>query len=283
MKSFVQYIQLQEVGNQPYRWKRNRFIEDKVWNASFVTDNKQTYHFEALKVSIGWEIIFHASQTGNDMGITGTQGTSAVRVFSTVAKLLEVFVKEVSPNLFSFTADKTEKDGAGSRTKLYSRFAKVFARKNGYNTRELDKSDEVHFVFSRKRNESLEEKKVPLFVSLPYKGAHKKESITGLENPSAGETLGFLKKIRWKQARFIVDKVGKLLIWDADNAIHQEVVTGEGWDRNETSLGIMDWVAGGKNDNKDLVIRIWNPKGGEKKSRTLQALKMRDETVWETK
>ena len=126
----------------------------------------------------------------------------------------------------------------------------------------------------------LEEKKVPLFVSLPYKGSHKTENITGLENPSPMEILRYLKKLRWNQARFIVDKIGKLLVWDADNAIHQEVVTGEGWNRNETSLGVMDWV-GDRQRDKDLIIRIFTPKGGEKKSRTLQALKKRDESVWE--
>ena len=129
----------------------------------------------------------------------------------------------------------------------------------------------------------IAEKKVPLFVSLPYRGSHKKESISGLENPSAMEILGFMKKLRFASARFVVDKIGKLLVWDADNAIHQEVLTGEGWERDSSSLGDMHWVGGGKKDNKDLVIRIWNPKGGEKKSRTLQMLKKRDETVWETK
>ena len=147
LKSFGNYIQLLEVGNQPYKWKRTQSTRQK-WQAMFVTENKQKYYFEAFKVSIGWEVIFHAFSRGDDsMGITGTQKTSAVRVFSTVANILEEFVKEVSPNMFSFTADKTEKDGVGSRAKLYSRFAKVFAKKHGYRTREMDKSDEVHFVF----------------------------------------------------------------------------------------------------------------------------------------
>ena len=128
----------------------------------------------------------------------------------------------------------------------------------------------------------IEEKKVPLFVSLPYKGAHKKENITGLENPSATEILGFLKKLKFKTGRFIVDKIGKLLVWDADNAIHYEVVNGEGWDKNETTLGVMDWV-GDMHDDVDLVVQIFTPKGGEKKSRTLQMLKKRGETVWESR
>jgi hypothetical protein len=150
MKSFSNYTQLQEVGNQPYRWKRERST-NQIWRATFVTDNKEEYVFEALKKSIGWEVLFHANwDDDNYMGVTGTQGTSAIRVFSTVANIFETFVKEVSPNMFSFTADKTEGDGTSVRSKLYSRFAKLFARKNGYHTRELDKNDELEFVFVRK-------------------------------------------------------------------------------------------------------------------------------------
>jgi hypothetical protein len=117
-----------------------------------VTDNKEEYVFEALKKSIGWEVLFHANwDDDNYMGVTGTQGTSAIRVFSTVANIFETFVKEVTPDMVSFTADKTERDGKSVRTKLYSRFAKVFAKKHGYRMSELDKRDEIHFVFAKKR------------------------------------------------------------------------------------------------------------------------------------
>ena len=136
----------------------------------------------------------------------------------------------------------------------------------------------------------ITEKRVPLFISLPYKGSRKVENITGLENPSPMETLGFLKKLRFNTGRFIVDKIGKLLVWDADNAIHQDVITGEGWDRNETTLGVMEIVGnmqgsraqGFRDDDKDLVVQIFTPKGGEKKSRTLQILKKREGTVWKS-
>ena len=149
MKSFVNYTQLQEIGNQPYRWKRTLFTE-QVWQAVFVTDNKQKYVFKALKVGASWEVLFHAVGRENDsMGITGTQGTSALRVFSTVAKIFETFMKEKSAGMVSFTADKTERDGKSVRTKLYSRFAKSFAKKHGYRMSELDKRDEIHFVFSK--------------------------------------------------------------------------------------------------------------------------------------
>jgi hypothetical protein len=164
MKSFNDYIELQEVGNQPYRWKRTA-SKERLWRAEFVTDNKEEYVFEALKVKyramfatrgrnekgIGWQVLFHANwEDVNNMGVTGTQGTSAIRVFSTVANIFETFVKEVTPDMVSFTADKTERDGKSVRSKLYSRFAKVFAKKHGYDMKEVDKSDEMHFVFVKK-------------------------------------------------------------------------------------------------------------------------------------
>ena len=150
MKSFNSYIQLHEVGNQPYRWKRT--VSSKTrWEARFIADNKEKYLFNAGRVNIGWDIIFESlSSSDYGMGITGTQGTSAIRVFSTVANILEAFVKEVEPDTFLFSADKTEWDGTGGRAKLYSRFSKMFAKKNGYDIKELDKRDEIKFVFTRK-------------------------------------------------------------------------------------------------------------------------------------
>ena len=83
----------------------------------------------------------------------------------------------------------------------------------------------------------IEEKRAPLFTSLPYKGS-KTGSVNGLENPSPMEILGFLKRTTRNMARYIVDGKGKLLVWDAEEAIHQEVITGEGWDRNDVGMGM---------------------------------------------
>ena len=48
MKSFGEYIQLiQEVGNRPYKWKKEPSggQAGSVWEAVFVTNNKQKYYF----------------------------------------------------------------------------------------------------------------------------------------------------------------------------------------------------------------------------------------------
>ena len=165
MKSFNDYIELHEVGNQPYKWtKLTTSAYGRHWKATFVTtdNNKEKYIFEALRVSIGWEVIFHSADAedyDDYMGVTGTQGTSAVRVFSTVAQIFEAFVKEITPIKVTFTADKTEGTLRGSRSKIYSRFAKRFAKKHGYDLKEKDAGNETVFIFSSSSSSSTKKGK----------------------------------------------------------------------------------------------------------------------------
>ena len=84
------------------------------------------------------------------MGITGTEGTSAIRVLGTVAQIFEAFVKDVNPDKIEFAADKSEGSGTEARSKIYSRFAKMFARKHGYKLKERDVDNEKVFGFTRK-------------------------------------------------------------------------------------------------------------------------------------
>ena len=160
MKSFIQH--LHEVGNQPYKWKRIESSETR-WKATFETDkNKQKYVFQAdmyeLSASIRpslpgkqWHVVFHLFGEGDDsMGVSGTEGTSAIRVFGTVAQIFDAFVKDVNPVKMEFTADKSEGSGTEARSKIYSRFAKMFARKHGYKLSVKDEGDDRIFKFTRK-------------------------------------------------------------------------------------------------------------------------------------
>ena len=86
------------------------------------------------------------------MGLTGTEGTSAIRVLGTVAQIFDAFVKDVNPDRIQFEADKSEGSGTGARSKIYSRFAKMFARKHGYKLSEKDAGDETIFKFTKKKS-----------------------------------------------------------------------------------------------------------------------------------
>ena len=159
MKSFSQYLLIQEVGNQPYKWKRTK-SRKRQWQATFKTDNKQKYVFQADKYDgQQWNVVFYlfgASWLPEDdsMGVTGSQGTSAVRVFGTVAQIFEAFVKEVKPEIMEFIADKSEGSLRGSRSKIYSRFAKRFAAKHGYDLKEKDDGADTIFLFTSKEGKN---------------------------------------------------------------------------------------------------------------------------------
>jgi hypothetical protein len=93
--------------------------------------------------------------------------------------------------------------------------------------------------------------------------------VLGLEDPSPMEILGFLRKLRFGTGRFIVDNKGKLLVWDADDALHQEVLRGEEWDRHETTLGVFEFIQDMVTKKyTELQIQVFNARPGVKKSRT---------------
>ena len=150
MKSFVQH--LHEVGNRPYSWKRTGSTDSRTQSrATFNTaPQKSKYVFQADVYDQHWQVVFHLFGARDSMGISGTEGTSAIRVFGTVAQIFDAFVKDVNPVKMEFTADKSEGSGTEARSKIYSRFAKMFARKHGYKLSVKDEGDDRIFKFTRK-------------------------------------------------------------------------------------------------------------------------------------
>ncbi len=151
MKSFVQH--LHEVGNRPYSWKRTGSRDSRTqWRATFNTAQKSSkYVFQADVYDQHWQVVFHLFGARDSMGISGTEGTSAIRVFGTVAQIFDAFVKDVNPDRIEFEADKSEGSGTGARSKIYSRFAKMFARKHGYKLSVKDEGDDRIFKFTTTR------------------------------------------------------------------------------------------------------------------------------------
>ena len=130
--------------------------------------------------------------------------------------------------------------------------------------------------------ELVTEKRTPLFTSLPYKGSKQKGSVTGLENPSPMELLGFLKRTTRNMVRYIVNGKGKLLVWDAEDAIHQEVITGESWDKNDVGLGVIYRNVHLEGEKRNtLTVEIYRKIRNASKSKTLKTLKDREGTMWE--
>ena len=158
MKSFIQH--LHEVGNRPYSWKRTGSRDSRTqWRATFNTPQKSKYVFQADVYDQHWQVVFHLFGAHDSMGLTGTEGTSAIRVLGTVAQIFEAFVKDVNPDKIEFAADKSEGSGTEARSKIYSRFAKMFARKHGYKLKEKDVDNEKVFGFTRQQQQQQQQRK----------------------------------------------------------------------------------------------------------------------------
>lgn len=75
----------------------------------------------------------------------------------------------------------------------------------------------------------ITEKRDKLMVMSPYAVNNGDEDailIDGLINPSKAELEGFIRRTELKGARFILNK-DRLLVWDAGDAIHADVLEGE--------------------------------------------------------
>ena len=97
----------------------------------------------------------------------------------------------------------------------------------------------------------LEERPVKLSLLLPYGGAIPRE-IRGLDDPSLSDITGFAKNAPQNKLRFLVNSKGKMTVWRAMDGIHQQVITGEGRDDEDFTLGYMTLLKNG--DSWDVYI-----------------------------
>jgi len=103
--------------------------------------NKQPYGDEDYMVE------FHRDDSQE---VTGKG--DAYRIFATVLHAIQKFIKERSPDMLFFSAEKGEegeqKDWA-SRAKLYTRMVQKFARQLGYNAYIEDQGDMVQYELNK--------------------------------------------------------------------------------------------------------------------------------------
>ena len=100
--------------------------------------------------------------------------------------------------------------------------------------------------------------------------------IRGLEGPSASNLLQYLKNSSHKAIRFLVLKNGRLIVWNANDALHDWIQTGEG-------LGV-DVLRGEMRIKSGKLIVKHSKKRGEyaKKNRTLMDIKKEEKPKWFT-
>ena len=113
------------------------------------------------------------------------------------------------------------------------------------------------------------------FASVPT-GQRNMNIIRGLEGPSASNLLQYLKNSSHKAIRWLVLPNGRLIVWNANDALHDWIQTGEG-------LGVD--VLRGEMRIKDgkLVVKHSKKRGNyAKKNRTLMDIKKTEKPEWFT-
>jgi hypothetical protein len=98
---------------------------NSYYQADFVTNNG-----DKVKVTFDWwsspelyEIAFYRS---GKIDMTG--GGDAIKIFATIVKILQEFIKETNPPFIAFSSKKSET----SRTSFYNRLVSKFAAASGY-------------------------------------------------------------------------------------------------------------------------------------------------------
>jgi hypothetical protein len=113
-----------------------------------------------------WRVEFHRN---NSQEVTG-EGDSQ-RVFATVLKAIQQFIKKQQPWMLTFSADKEGYSDADkqSRVRLYDRMVKRYAQAWGYETRQQELSDKVVYELNR-AGEGLTEDESHTAISLSRLG-----------------------------------------------------------------------------------------------------------------
>lgn len=149
MIKFKQHIS--ESFNRPYKYKTSEVLPGQLYEMVFKTQSgdKVVVEIEAWdKRRMNWEIEFFRNE---EQHVTG-EG-DAMRIFATVIKIIEDFVKKHSPDSIKFSAHKEEEeslDKKGSREKLYSRMVKRFAGGMGYKVKEKGDKYGTYYTLTKK-------------------------------------------------------------------------------------------------------------------------------------
>ncbi len=107
-------------------------------------------------------------------------------------------------------------------------------------------------------------------------GQQRYTEVRGLKSPSASNLLQYLNNSKHKSIRFLVLPNGRMLVWDANDANHDWIQTGEG-------LGL-DVLRGEMIIRDGELVVKHSKKRGEyaKKNRTLMDIKKEEKPKWFT-
>lgn len=154
MKTFSQYIE--ESFDKPYKYTLSTtpFME---YYGSFKLDDGSLVEvmFEANEHADDYEHTMWNIEFKRNGRQSETGEGDAMRIFATVIKMIEDFIKKENPKYILFSAlkpaDREDRKEKQSREKLYSRLVKRFSGKLGYTARENTFSGGTEWHLTRKK------------------------------------------------------------------------------------------------------------------------------------
>lgn len=134
------FDELNEVFDKPYPYDLD--IRDVTARAFITLPDRTRMMVSFMKKPGGvWDVIF---ERNGSMDVTGKG--DQYKVFSTVIAVIQEFVEKVQPEKITFGADKTNSD---SRSNLYDRMIRRFAKRAGYNFTSQEVSGSTYFTLMK--------------------------------------------------------------------------------------------------------------------------------------
>jgi hypothetical protein len=135
---------LEESLDRPYTWKLAANEPIFILAVFNTKSDKITVRFNKgwSNGHTNWYVDFEGQYNHDATGLG-----DEFRVFATVIDVMRWFIKEKSPPCFSFTAEKDPTRSGDSRSKLYDRLIKRFARDIKYKVNSYSGADEKEYEF----------------------------------------------------------------------------------------------------------------------------------------
>jgi len=143
MKTFNQF--LTELFDRPYPFKMVKYSSTE-WQYEFYTNDNKKYIVIMMyyQSTNRWEVLF-ADEKG-EIEITGKGGKEVSSIFATVMVIIRDFIKNKSPDVLYFSADKGE---GKSRSRLYTTLVKT-QTPSGYDYSIDEKPTTTYFTLEKK-------------------------------------------------------------------------------------------------------------------------------------
>jgi len=141
-------MHIRELFDRPSDIHRTEDSEESIRWDGFVSGEQIVVLANKIREDT-WTIEF---RVGGRQDVRGDLSDSALEIFSTVIAAIREFVRDRSPRVVTFAANKTEFGQETGRAQLYQRLIKRFASSAGYDAGFRDHGESRTFILRKPTN-----------------------------------------------------------------------------------------------------------------------------------